>query len=139
MKDVMGMMKQVQAMQSKMQDLQAELERTEVEGVAGGGLVKVRLTAKGEMKGVTVDASLMKPEETEILEDLLLAAHNDARAKGEACDSVPCDGSASSSPTIRKVCFRPSSRRMVTMEPKRTSAVSSGSGTTCAVDRRALQ
>jgi DNA-binding protein, YbaB/EbfC family len=83
MKDVMGMMKQVQAMQAKMQDLQAELERTEVEGVAGGGLVKVRLTAKGEMKGVWVDDSLLKPEEKEILEDLLLAAHNDARGKGE--------------------------------------------------------
>lgn len=83
MKDVMGMMKQVQAMQAKMQDLQAELERTEVEGVAGGGLVKVRLTAKGEMKGILVDDLLLKPEEKEILEDLLLAAHNDARGKGE--------------------------------------------------------
>jgi len=83
MKDMMGMMKQVQAMQSKMQDLQAELERTEVEGVAGGGLVKVRLTAKGEMKGVTIDPSLLKPEESEIVEDLVLAAHNDARAKGD--------------------------------------------------------
>jgi nucleoid-associated protein EbfC len=82
-KDMMGMMKQVQAMQSKMQDLQAELERTEVEGVAGGGLVKVRLTAKGEMKGVTIDPSLLKPEESEIVEDLILAAHNDARAKGD--------------------------------------------------------
>ncbi len=83
MKDVMGMMKQVQAMQAKMQDLQAELERTEVEGVAGGGLVKVRLTAKGEMKGLSVDESLLKPEEKEIIEDLILAAHNDARAKGD--------------------------------------------------------
>jgi DNA-binding YbaB/EbfC family protein len=84
MKDVMGMMKQVQAMQSKMQDLQAELERVEVVGMSGGGLVTVTLTAKGEMKGVAVDASLLKPEEKEILEDLLVAAHNDARAKGEA-------------------------------------------------------
>jgi nucleoid-associated protein EbfC len=83
MKDVMGMMKQVQAMQSKMQDLQAELERTEVEGVAGGGLVKVRLTAKGEMRGIVIDDSLLKPEEKEIVEDLILAAHNDGRAKGE--------------------------------------------------------
>ena len=83
MKDVMGMMKQVQAMQAKMQDLQAELERTEVEGVAGGGLVKVRLTAKGEMKGISLDDSLLKPEEKEIVEDLILAAHNDARAKGD--------------------------------------------------------
>ena len=84
MKDIMGMMKQVQAMQSKMQDLQAELERTEVEGASGGGLVTVRLTAKGEMKAVAIDASLLRAEEKEILEDLVLAAHNDARAKGEA-------------------------------------------------------
>jgi DNA-binding YbaB/EbfC family protein len=84
MKDIMGMMAKVQAMQSKMQDLQAELERTEVEGVAGGGLVTVRLTAKGEMKGVSIDVSLLKEEEKEIVEDLVLAAHNDARAKGEA-------------------------------------------------------
>jgi nucleoid-associated protein EbfC len=84
MKDIMGMMKQVQAMQSKMQDLQAELERVEVSGTSGGGLVTVTLTAKGEMKGVAVDPSLLKAEEKEILEDLLVAAHNDARAKGEA-------------------------------------------------------
>src|SRR5690349_6534845 len=84
MKDIMGMMKQVQAMQSKMQDLQAELERVEVSGSSGGGLVTVTLTAKGEMKGVAIDPSLFKPEEKEILEDLLVAAHNDARAKGEA-------------------------------------------------------
>ena len=83
MKDIMGVMKQVQAMQSKMQDLQAELERTEVPGSAGGGLVSVRLTAKGEMKGASIDASLLKPEEREIVEDLLVAAHNDARSKGE--------------------------------------------------------
>ena len=84
MKDIMGMMKQVQAMQSKMQDMQAELERVQVSGTSGGGLVTVTLTAKGEMKGVAVDPSLLKPEEREILEDLLVAAHNDARAKGEA-------------------------------------------------------
>ena len=84
MKDLMGMMKQMQAMQAKMQDLQAELERLEVEGVAGGGLVHVRLTAKGVLKGVAIDPSLLKPEEKEILEDLLIAAHGDARAKGEA-------------------------------------------------------
>ncbi|MDZ5452767.1 YbaB/EbfC family nucleoid-associated protein [Labrys sp. ZIDIC5] len=83
MKDVMGMMKQVQAMQAKMQTLQAELEQTEVEGVAGGGLVKVRLTAKGEMKGVDIDASLLKAEEKEIVEDLVLAAHNDARGRAD--------------------------------------------------------
>jgi len=80
---MLGMMKQVQAMQSKMQALQEELERTEIEGISGGGLVTVRLTAKGEMKGVSIDASLLKEDEKEIIEDLILAAHNDARGKGE--------------------------------------------------------
>lgn len=83
MPDIMGMMKQVQAMQSKMQDLQAEFETTEVEGVSGGGLVHVRLTAKGEMKALAIDASLLREDEKEIVEDLVLAAHNDARGKGE--------------------------------------------------------
>ncbi len=83
MKDIMGMMKQAQALQAKMQSMQAELETLEVEGVAGGGLVKVRLTAKGDMKGVSIDASLLKEDEKEIVEDLVLAAHNDARSKAE--------------------------------------------------------
>jgi nucleoid-associated protein EbfC len=83
MKDVMGMMKQVQAMQTKMQALQTELEHLEVEGQSGGGLVKLRMTAKGEMKGLSIDPSLVVPDEREILEDLVLAAHNDARSKAE--------------------------------------------------------
>lgn len=84
MKDVMGMMKQVQAMQAKMADLQAELDALEVQGAAGGGLVTVRMTAKGQVKGVTIDESLLKPEEKEIVEDLLVAAINDARGRGES-------------------------------------------------------
>ena len=84
MRDLMGLMKQAQQLQQKMQELQAQLEATEVEGIAGGGLVKVRLTAKGEMKGVSLDPSLLKAEEAEILEDLIVAAHNDARVKAEA-------------------------------------------------------
>jgi DNA-binding YbaB/EbfC family protein len=83
MADFMGMMKQAQELQTKMQELQAELDRIEVEGTAGGGMVSVKLTAKGELKGVTVDDSLMKPSEKEILEDLLVAAHADARRKAE--------------------------------------------------------
>jgi DNA-binding YbaB/EbfC family protein len=83
MRDLMSMMKQAQALQSKMQAAQAELEQLEVEGVSGGGLVRVRLTAKGEMKGVTIDPSLLREDEKEIVEDLILAAHNDARGKGE--------------------------------------------------------
>jgi DNA-binding YbaB/EbfC family protein len=83
MKDIMGLMKQAQAMQTRMQDVQAEMERTEVEGQSGGGLVRVTLTAKGQMRGVTIDASLMKAEEREIVEDLVVAAHEDARKKAE--------------------------------------------------------
>jgi DNA-binding YbaB/EbfC family protein len=84
MRDLMGLMKQAQELQQKMQALQAELETTEVEGVAGAGMVRVRLTAKGEMKGLSIDPSLVKPDEAEILEDLIVAAHNDGRAKAEA-------------------------------------------------------
>ena len=83
MADFMGMMKQAAQLQSKMQELQAELDRIEVEGTAGGGMVSVRLSAKGDLKGVKIDDSLMKPTEKEIVEDLLVAAHADARRKAE--------------------------------------------------------
>ena len=82
--DMMGMMKQAAQLQAKMQELQAELERLEVEGTAGGGLVTVTLSAKGDLKGVKFDDSLIKPAEKEILEGLLVAAHADARRKAEA-------------------------------------------------------
>jgi len=84
MADFMGMMKQAAQLQQKMQALQAELEQLTVEGSAGGGVVVVRLSGKGELKGVTIDPSLMKPEEKEIVEDLLVAAHADARRKTDA-------------------------------------------------------
>jgi hypothetical protein len=84
MADFMGLMKQAAQLQSKMQALQAELDTIEIEGTAGGGLVKVKLTAKGDLKALMVDDSLMKPSEKEILEDLLVAAHADARRKAEA-------------------------------------------------------
>ncbi|HLH11637.1 MAG TPA: YbaB/EbfC family nucleoid-associated protein [Methylovirgula sp.] len=83
MPDIMSLMKQAQAVQAKMQEAQAEMERLEVEGQAGGGLVRVTLTAKGQMKALAIDASLVKPEEREILEDLIVAAHEDARKKAE--------------------------------------------------------
>ena|SRR5439155_12269621 len=83
MVDIMGLMKQASQMQAKMAELQAELDQIEVEGTAGGGLVTVKLTAKGEMKGLKLDDSLLKPSEKEILEDLLVAAHADARRKAE--------------------------------------------------------
>ncbi len=83
MADFMGMMKQAAQLQSKMQEMQAELDNVAVEGTAGGGMVTVKLTAKGELKGLTIDDSLMQPSEKEILEDLLVAAHADARRKAE--------------------------------------------------------
>ena len=83
MVDFLGLMKQASQMQAKMQEMQAELDRIEVNGSAGGGLVSVTLNAKGELKGVKIDPSLIKPDEKEILEDLLVAAHSDARRKAE--------------------------------------------------------
>ncbi|CAH1661999.1 putative nucleoid-associated protein YbaB [Hyphomicrobiales bacterium] len=83
MRDMMGLMKQAQAMQQKMADMQAELDAVEVEGTAGGGMVTVAMTAKGAFKGVKIDPSLMVADEREILEDLIVAAANDARTRGE--------------------------------------------------------
>lgn len=83
MKDIMGLMKQAQAMQGKMQAMQAELEQTLVAGEAGGGMVKVTLTAKGDMRNVAIDPALMQPGEREIVEDLIVTAHQDARRKAE--------------------------------------------------------
>ena len=83
MRDIMGLMKQAQQMQSKMAELQAELEQTEVEGQSGAGMVTVTLSAKGTLKQLRIDPSLMKPEEAEIVEDLVVAAHADARAKAD--------------------------------------------------------
>jgi DNA-binding YbaB/EbfC family protein len=83
MKDIMGLMKQAQGLQQKMQDVQAELDTVEVEGAAGGGMVKLTMTAKGQLKAVSIDPSLLTPDEKEIVEDLIVAAANDARAKAE--------------------------------------------------------
>ena len=80
----MGMMKQAAQLQSKMQALQAELDTITVDGTAGGGVVTVTLTAKGDLKAVKIDDSMMKPGEAEIVEDLLIAAHADARKHAEA-------------------------------------------------------
>jgi DNA-binding YbaB/EbfC family protein len=82
--DMMGMMKQAKQLQERMEALQQEIAATEIEGSAGGGLVKVVMTGKSEMKKIHIDPSLLKPEESEILEDLIVAAANDARARAEA-------------------------------------------------------
>lgn len=83
MKDIMGMMKQAQQLQARMQQMQEELSAAEVEGRSGGGLVSLTLDGKGQIKRVKIDPSLMRPDETEILEDLILAAGQDAKGKVE--------------------------------------------------------
>jgi DNA-binding YbaB/EbfC family protein len=83
MKDIMGLMKQAQAMQAKMAEVQAELDNVIVEGRAGAGMVTVSMTAKGALKGVKIDPSLFKPEEAEMVEDLIVAAHENARLQAE--------------------------------------------------------
>ncbi|MEM5471024.1 YbaB/EbfC family nucleoid-associated protein [Hoeflea sp. AS60] len=84
MKDIMGMMGKIKDMQAKMERMQEELAELECEGVAGGGMVTVRLSGKGLMKGLSIDPSMFKEDDVEILEDLIVAAHNDAKAKVEA-------------------------------------------------------
>lgn len=81
MKDIMGLMKQAKEMQSKMENMQNELAEMEVEGFAGGGLVKIIMNGNGNMASVEIDPSLLKESETDIVEDLVMAAHNDAKAK----------------------------------------------------------
>ena len=84
MKNLGQMMKQAQQLQSKMNELQEQLAKTEVTGASGGGMVQVTLNGRGEMLKVKIDPSLIDPNETEILEDLILAAFKDAKTKVEA-------------------------------------------------------
>ena len=83
MKDVMGLMKQAQAMQAKLGQAQAELEQLTMEGRAGGGMVVAVVSGKGELKSLVIDPSLLVADEKEILEDLIVTAHEDARRKVE--------------------------------------------------------
>ena len=84
MKNLGNMLKQAQELQSRMADMQAKLNEIEIAGSAGGGMVTVTLNGKGEMRQIKIDRSLVDPDEIEILEDLVVAASNDAKAKGEA-------------------------------------------------------
>ncbi|MEZ0496576.1 YbaB/EbfC family nucleoid-associated protein [Sphingomonas sp. IW22] len=88
MKNLDDIMAMAQNVQNELQKAQAALDTIEVEGASGGGLVKVRATAKGRIIGVDIDDSLMKPEEKGVLEDLVAAAFNDARAKADAASST---------------------------------------------------
>ncbi|MBX5229757.1 YbaB/EbfC family nucleoid-associated protein [Rhizobium sp. NLR9b] len=84
MRDIMGMMGKVKEMQDKMEQMQAEIAELTAEGKAGGGLVTVIISGKGELKSLKIDPSLFKEDDVEILEDLIVAAHKDAKDKAEA-------------------------------------------------------
>lgn len=84
MANFLGLMKQAAELKSKMETLQAELEQIEVSGSSGGGMVEMTVTPKGELKKLRIDPSLVKPDEVEVLEDLIVAAHVDAKRKADA-------------------------------------------------------
>ena len=84
MKNLAGLMKQASQMQSKMAEMQAKMEAMEIEGSSGAGMVHVTLSGKGDLKRVKLDPKLLDPAEAEMVEDLLIAAHADARRKLEA-------------------------------------------------------
>lgn len=84
MLNIQGLMKQAQIMQKKMQETQARLSQEEREGTSGGGLVKVVLNGKSEMKKISIDKSLIVTDEADVLEDLIMAAYNDAHNKIDA-------------------------------------------------------
>jgi DNA-binding YbaB/EbfC family protein len=88
MKNLAGLMKQAAQMQSKMEEMQAKLETLEMDGEAGAGLVKVTLNGKGDLRKVRIDPKLADPAETEMLEDLLVAAHRDAKGKIDAASAA---------------------------------------------------
>ena len=87
MKDLGSLMKQAQAMQQKLQEAQARLAETEVDGAAGGGMVRLTLRGSGELRGVVIDEELLKPGEGEVLADLIVAAHADAKRKLDAAQA----------------------------------------------------
>lgn len=84
MKDIMGMMKAASEMKGKMEAMQAELAELVVEGRSGGGMVTVALSGKGDVRGIKIDPTLLKPEDAEVIEDLIVAAFTDAKGKSEA-------------------------------------------------------
>lgn len=92
MKDISQIMRQAQQMQAKINEAQKKLEAMEVEGTAGGGMVKLRISGKNALLGITIDPSLMVADEREILEDLIKAAHDDARRKLETAQNDEMKG-----------------------------------------------
>ena len=88
MKNLAGLMKQAQQMQSKMEEMQKTLEALEIDGESGAGMVRVTLNGKGEMRKIRLDPKIVDPADTEMLEDLILAAHRDAKTKVETTSAA---------------------------------------------------
>ncbi len=88
MKNLAGLMKQAQQMQSKMEEMQAKLEALEMDGEAGAGMVRITLNGKGDLRRIRIDPKLADPAEMEMLEDLLVAAHRDAKGKIDAASAA---------------------------------------------------
>lgn len=82
MKNISDLMKQAGELQSKMTEMQSAMEDLEIEGVSGGGMVRVTLSGKGQMRGLKIDPEIAR-DDIEVLEDLIVAAHNDAKSKSE--------------------------------------------------------
>jgi DNA-binding YbaB/EbfC family protein len=96
MKDLMSMLGKARELQEKMQQVQNEIAAIRVEGSSGGGMVSVTLGGKGDLVALRIDPSLIRPEEREILEDLIVAAHNDARTRLEAATQAKMQAIAGS-------------------------------------------
>ncbi len=88
MKNLAGLMKQASQMQSKMEEMQARLQTMEIDGESGAGMVRVTLNGKGDLRRIKLDPKIVDPTDTEVLEDLILAAHRDARTKVDATSSA---------------------------------------------------
>lgn len=84
MKNLGNLMKQAQQMQTKMAEMQAKMQELEVTGASGGGMLQITLNGKTELKGIKIDKALVDPNDVEVLEDLIVAAFNDAKTKAEA-------------------------------------------------------
>jgi nucleoid-associated protein EbfC len=98
MKSIDDILKMAANVQEELTKAQANLETIEVEGASGGGMVKVRATAKGSIRSIDIDESLLQPSEKQILEDLIVAAFNDARAKADAASSSEMEKMTSGMP-----------------------------------------
>jgi DNA-binding YbaB/EbfC family protein len=85
-------LKQAQSMQSKMQEMQASMDSKEFEGKSGGGMVFIKITGRGELKSVSIDDSIINPDEKELLEDLIVAAYNDAKTKADSASQEAMSG-----------------------------------------------